>query len=107
MATKILMAMTTWLTIRTRPKYFILLKPFVFFAIKSYRILAFVLLGPFVFEWAFAMPEYSVREGKQCIYCHVNAKGGPLNARGRYYGEHFNFDGFAAKKKHRRAKVSR
>jgi len=43
----------------------------------------------------FSLPQYSLKEGKQCGFCHYARQGGgPTNARGRYYGKHFTFDGY-------------
>jgi hypothetical protein len=43
-----------------------------------------------------ARPQYAIREGRPCAYCHVNPKGGGArNPRGEYYQAHkFSFDGY-------------
>jgi hypothetical protein len=48
---------------------------------------------------AFALPEYTVKEKKDCRYCHVGENGGgPTNTRGRYYKTHMSFEGFIERK---------
>ncbi|HDR06642.1 MAG TPA: hypothetical protein ENN88_03325 [Candidatus Coatesbacteria bacterium] len=38
---------------------------------------------------AFARPEYADRERKDCLYCHLDPRGGgPQNVRGLYYAAH-------------------
>jgi len=47
-----------------------------------------------------ALPEYSVKEKKQCGYCHYDHNGGgPTNARGRYYAKHRSLKGYFDKVK--------
>jgi len=48
---------------------------------------------------AFAFPEYTLKEKKDCRYCHVDGNAGPTNARGRYYKEHLSFEGYGQKKR--------
>jgi hypothetical protein len=55
---------------------------------------------------AFAIPNYSIKEGKKCTYCHYdNRGGGPTNARGRYYGKHHTFKGFYSSHKKKKEKT--
>src|SRR5947209_6569730 len=44
----------------------------------------------------YARPVYAIKEGKQCVYCHVNPKGGGArNQRGLYYAAHnHTFEGY-------------
>jgi hypothetical protein len=52
-------------------------------------------------------PQYSVKEGKRCVYCHVDVRGGgPCNARGRYYKENLSFEGYYKGKKSKKRKKS-
>jgi len=49
-----------------------------------------------VLSSALALPQYSKKEKKPCIYCHVKPAGGmPLTAAGKYYKAHgHSFKGY-------------
>jgi hypothetical protein len=50
---------------------------------------------------SFAKPEFTKKEKKGCIFCHVTAKSKDLNDAGKYYKEKGTLDGYkpAADKK--------
>jgi hypothetical protein len=55
-----------------------------------------------------ALPQYSIKEQKRCVYCHVDPKGGgPTNSRGRYYGKHLSFEGYQGAQKKKSSKGSK
>ena len=52
------------------------------------------------------MPEYSLREHKQCVYCHYDPRGGgPTNAAGRYFAQHLSLEGYLEKAKRKRKRT--
>jgi len=57
---------------------------------KPFAIPAFVLLlGAFVGSTiSYGKPEYTKKEKKACMYCHVKANSKELNDAGKYYKEH-------------------
>ena len=50
--------------------------------------------GPFALL-AMARPEFSKKEDRSCVYCHLSTIGGQRGFRGIYYGVHkYSFEGF-------------
>ena len=48
---------------------------------------------------SFGKAEYSKKEKKGCVYCHVKAGSKDLNDAGKYYKDHKNsFEGYKEKK---------
>ncbi len=48
---------------------------------------------------SFAKPEYAKKEGKKCVYCHVNGNPKKLTAAGDYYKAHdHSLTGYEEKK---------
>ncbi len=46
-----------------------------------------------------AKPEYTKKEKKACVYCHVKAGSKELNDAGKYYAEHnHSLEGYQEKK---------
>lgn len=41
-----------------------------------------------------AKPEFTKREKKACVYCHVSPKSGELNDAGKYYQKNRNLKGY-------------
>ena len=66
---------------------------------RRFKEFAFLILGIGILNSnAFAFPDYTIKEKKDCRYCHVDASGGgPTNARGRYYKVHQSFEGYFKK----------
>jgi hypothetical protein len=56
---------------------------------------------------AYSFPSYTKKEGKDCVYCHQSSRGGPTNARGRYYAQHKTFAGYLEKMKAKKEKAKR
>lgn len=49
---------------------------------------------------ATAKPEYSKKEGKNCVFCHVKMGSKELNDAGKYYKEHnHSLEGYKAPEK--------
>jgi len=48
---------------------------------------------------SFGKPEYSKKEKKSCVTCHVKAGSKDLNGVGKYYAEHKKLEGAPAPKK--------
>ncbi len=64
---------------------------------------AFVLLGGFLVcnTVSYGKPEFTKKEKKACVFCHVDAKAKPkeLTGAGKYYKENNNsLEGFKAAK---------
>ena len=63
------------------------------------RAVIWGLTSVLVTPMALAMPQYALKERKQCAYCHYDPKGGgPTNSAGRYYAKHFSLVGYLDKK---------
>lgn len=60
------------------------------------KSICLIFTGMLVYGGAWARPVYAIKEGKPCVHCHVNPKGGgPRNVRGAYYAAHnHSFEGY-------------
>jgi hypothetical protein len=69
--------------------------------IVTFVIPALILICGLVIASAssFAKPEYTKKEKKACVFCHVTATSKELNEAGKYYKEHNNsLEGYQPKK---------
>ncbi|MCC6859234.1 MAG: hypothetical protein IT158_11770 [Bryobacterales bacterium] len=48
---------------------------------------------------SYAKPEYTKKEKKGCVFCHVSAKSKELNDAGKYYQEKKTLEGYKAPQK--------
>lgn len=64
--------------------------------VKKFVIPAGILLAGLVTfsSLTVAKPEYSKKESKKCVDCHVKAGSKDLNDMGKYYKEHKSLDGY-------------
>jgi len=60
-------------------------------------LLATAVIGGTLLTLATAKPEYSKKEGKNCVFCHVKMGSKELNDAGKYYKEHnHSLEGYKA-----------
>ena len=60
-------------------------------------LLATAVIGGTLLTLATAKPEYSKKEGKNCVFCHVKMGSKELNDAGKYYKEHnHSLEGYQA-----------
>jgi len=66
--------------------------------LHKFELSTLIFCSIFIAQNLFAIPQYTVKEGKKCIYCHYQPRGGgPTNARGRFYAKFHTFKGFKRK----------
>lgn len=62
--------------------------------------LAVIILSGTLLTLTTAKPEYSKKEGKNCVFCHVKMGSKELNDTGKYYKEHnHSLEGYKAPEK--------
>ncbi len=62
-------------------------------------LLASAIISGTLFSLATGKMEYSKKEGKKCVFCHVKMGSKELNDAGKYYKEHnHSLEGYKAPK---------
>ena len=63
-------------------------------------LFAIIVLSGLLATLATAKPEYSKKEGKKCVFCHVKLGSKELNDTGKYYKDHnHSLEGYEATEK--------